>query len=339
MTKLLKIFLILLWANIGFCQKYLRIAAWGGEIPPKLIHQFEQKTGIKVYITTVESNESLIIKLKTSRQSVYDIIAPSNYYISLLNQLNIIQELDPKKIPELKNINQRFIKTGQSLYTVPFIYGASGIFYNKKWIKKIPSHWIDFWSPEYRDQLLLLDDTREVFSLGLLSQNLSPNSQNPKDIHQTYKHLLTLTPNIKLFASDAVPRIITDEDANIGIAWNGDVVRAQQENKNLEFVYPSEGYILWSEGFSITSHAKNIDEAYAFINFILTPKNLAQITKKYGFSVTNEKAKEFLPKNLVENSILFPNQETLNQGILQEPLNAESLKLYNQYWEKFKLSI
>lgn len=339
MPYIFKLIVIFLLSSNCFSQKVLRIAAWGGEIPQELITQFEKKTGTKVFITTVESNESLLIKLKTSKKSIYDIIAPSNYYVDMLAKMHMIQKLDPNKIPELQNISSVFIESDKPLYSVPFIYGASGIFYNKKWVKEIPYHWEDFWKSIYRDQLLLLDDTREVFSMTLLTQKFSPNSQNPAQIQQAYQHLLKLTPNIKLFASDAVPRIITDEDAQIGMAWNGDVVKARQENPAIEFIYPQEGFILWNEGFSITQNAQNIEESYAFINFILEPQNSALITKKFGFSVTNEKAKAFLPKNLVNDPILFPSSETLKYGILQKSLDANALKLYNEYWERFKLSI
>ena len=339
MMNFLKIFCILLISKACFCQKTLRIAAWGGEIPHELIAKFEKKTGTKVFITTVESNESLLIKLKTSKKSLYDIIAPSNYYVDMLAKMHMIQKLDPNQIPELQHISSVFINPKGPLYSVPFIYGASGIFYNKKWVKEIPYHWTDFWKASYQDQLLLLDDTREVFSATLLSQSLSPNTQNPAEIKKAYQQLLKLTPNIKLFASDAVPRIITDEDAQIGMAWNGDVVKSRQENPNIEFVYPREGFILWNEGFSITQNAENIEEAYAFINFILEPQNSALITKKFGFSVTNEKAKDYLPKHLVEDPILFPSPEILKYGILQKSLDANTLKLYNEYWERFKLSI
>lgn len=339
MSIFIKFVLFILFFPFAFAQKSLRVAAWGGEIPTSLVSQFEKETGIKVYLTTIESNESLLIKLRTSQQNLYDVIAPSNYYINLLSKMQLIQKIDAKRIPELQHIEPRFLNPEEALYTIPFLYGATGIFYNQQWIKTPPRYWEDFWNTSYRDQLLLLDDPREIFSIALLTQNLSPNSENPTDIQNAYRKLLKLTPNIKLFASDAMPRMITDEDAMIGCAWNGDAVRAQLENPHIQFVYPKEGYILWSEGFSITKNAKNIDEAYAFINFILQPQNSAEITKQLHFSVTNQMAKLYLPSQLKENAILFPSKETLDRGILQKPISPDVLNIYHQYWEKFKLSI
>lgn len=339
MRSYLKILILLLCSSQCFSQQVLKIAAWGGEIPQALIHQFEKKTNIKVFLTTVESNESLLIKLKTAHQNIYDIIAPSNYYIEMLARMGMIQELNPQKISQIKNINPIFIHPEKPLYSVPFIYGASGIFYNQHWIQDKPKYWQDLWKPKYQDKLLLLDDTREVFSMSLLSQKKLPNTQNPQEIQSAFEHLLKLIPNIKLFASDAVTRIITDEDAQIGMAWNGDVVKARVENPDIQFVYPEEGFIIWSEGFAITKNAQNVDGAYAFINFILEPKHSALITKKLGFSVSNERAKVYLPKSLVEDRILFPPTEVLKRGVLQEGLSADALELYNTYWEKLKLSI
>lgn len=337
--RLIIFLFFMLFISTSWSQKTLRVAAWGGEIPMTLINQFENKTGIKVYLTTIESNESLLIKLRTSRQNLYDVIAPSNYYVDLLTKMHLIQELDANRIPELQHIEKRFLNETEPLYNVPFLYGATGIFYNQQWVKKIPYHWQDFWGLNYSDQLLLLDDPREIFSIALIANHQSPNSINPQQIQNAYHHLLELIPNIKLFASDAIPRIITDEDAMLGSAWNGDVVKAQQENPNIQFIYPDEGYILWSEGFSITQNAKNIDEAYAFINFILEPQNSAQITKQLYFSVTNQKAKDYLPQSMQDNPILFPSTATLKRGIMQKSLPPKILNQYNQYWEKFKLSI
>lgn len=339
MRYLFKIMISIIFISVGFAQPSLRVAVWGGELPTSLITRFEKKTGIKVYLSTIESNESLLIKLRSSRQNLYDVIAPTNYYIDLLKKMALIQELDAKRIPELQHIEPRFLDSHNALYTIPFIYGATGIFYNQQWITSPPLHWQDFWNTHNKNQLLLLDDPREIFSIALLSEHLSSNTQNPKEIQKAYKKLLKLTPNIKLFAIDAVPRTITDEDAMMGCAWSGDVFRAQLENPHIQFVYPKEGYILWSEGFSITQNTKNLDAAYAFINFILEPQNSAEITKQMYFSVTNQMAKFYLPSQMRENTLLFPTPEILSRGVLQTSISPDVLNIYHQYWEQFKLSI
>lgn len=324
----------------SFAAKTLEIAAWGGEIPPSLIKKFEKETGIKVFLTTFESNENLIIKLKSSKNHNYDLITPSGYYVHRLAKFDMLQPINTKKIPQLNEINPLFISSqSKQLFGIPFIWGATGIFYNDQYITNPPQHWKDLWNPKYKNQLLLLDDTREVFSMSLLSLNHSPNSLDPKEIERAYQALIKLAPNIKIFASDAVPRIVSDEDAWIGMAWNGDIFRIRNENSHIHFVYPKEGFVIWDECFAIPKNATHIQEAYAFINFMLNAENAATITKEMKFSVTNLNAKKYLTEDFLSNATLYPPEEVLKHAILQEDADEKTISIYNTFWERIKISL
>lgn len=334
-------FLMLMWcfSTLGFTQKILRIAAYGGEIPASIVHDFELKTGIKVYLSTFESNENLLLKLKSSKQSLYDLVTPSNYYVKRFALFGMLKPLDLTKIPNATQISPVFLAPNQStIYGLPFLYGATGIFYNQHYISTPPLHWQVLWQKKYINQLLMLDDTRELFSMALIALHQNPNTTQPEKIKQAYRLLQKLTPNIKLLATDAVTRIIVDEDALIGMAWNGDVVKAQQENQQLNFIFPKEGYILWAECFAIPSNAEHFEEAYAFINYLLAPKHAAEITKQMYYPVTVTKAKNYLPPALKNNPILYPSAEVLARGRFQQDANESIIALYNRYWEAFKMS-
>lgn len=340
MHILLSLILLITVVIPGYAARTLEIAAWGGEIPASLIQKFEKESGIKVYLSTFESNENLIIKLKSSKNHSYDLITPSGYYVHRLAQFDMLLPIDPNKIEQLNQINPLFLpkqKTG--FYGVPFIWGATGIFYNDQYITNPPQHWHDLWAPQYKNQLLLLDDTREVFSMSLLSLKRSPNTFEPKDIKDAYEALIKLAPNIKIFASDAIPRIVSDEDAWIGMAWNGDVFRIRHENPHIRFVYPDEGFIIWDECFSISKNALHVREAYEFINFILRPENAAEITKQMKFSVTNKNAIKFLPQEFLSDPTLYPSDEILKHAVLQEDADEKIISMYNTFWEQIKLSL
>jgi spermidine/putrescine transport system substrate-binding protein len=324
----------------AYAGKTLQIAAYGGEIPLQLIKKFEQQTGIKVHLTTFESNENLFLKLKSSRENLYDLITPSNYYVNRLEKFNMLEPLQKDKIKDFKDIETSFFpKDKKALYGIPFVWGATGIFYNEQFIHHPPTRWLDLWSHNYKEQLLLIDDTREVFSIALLALGLSPNEFNQQRINEAYLKLQQLTSNIKLFASDALPSIITDEDAIIGMAWNGDINKVQKENPHVKFIYPEEGFVIWAECFSIPKHAKHIEEAYTFINFMLNPEHAAEITTMMHYPVTNSKAKQLLPPSLTGNPLLFPERKIIQRGFLQQDAPEQVIQLYSNYWEQFKMSL
>jgi len=134
----------------AFCQSYLNIYVWGGEIPQSLIRKFEKQTGIKVNFSTFESNEALYAKLKTTND--FDLILPSSYLIPKLAENNKLLKLDLKKIPNLKNINPNFLNAkydANNQYSIPYSWGVTGIFYNAQF-NSPPKHWRELWQKNIR---------------------------------------------------------------------------------------------------------------------------------------------------------------------------------------------
>jgi spermidine/putrescine transport system substrate-binding protein len=315
--------------------KTVNVYAWGGEIPVQVIHLFEQQTGIKVNFSTYDSNETMYAKLRTNSQGMYDIILPSTYFVERMN--NMLLPLDLNKIPNIKHINPFFLtELKPNYYGIPLVWGATGIFYNKKYINK-PIKWQDLWHKNYRNQLMLLNDPREVFAMALMSLGYHPQDNNPQHIQQAYQALVNLIPNIKLFANEGVQALMIDSDALLGSAWNGDVFKAHNENSEINFVYPQDGFVIWIDCLAIPKNAPHIEEAYTFINFLLKPEIAAKIALIEGHAITNQDGKDLLPKKIRNNKTIYPSDKTLKRGYMQHDIHADTMSLYHELWQKLKL--
>lgn len=325
-----------LWAN-----KTVNVYVWGGEIPKQVLHDFEQKTGITVHFSTYDSNETMYAKLRASKQGIYDVILPSAYFVERMKKHGMLAPLDHQQIPNLTNLDSSFTNNEydpDNRYSVPLVWGTTGIFYTHKQKQSPPLSWSDLWNSSWRNQLMLLDDSREVFAIALMSLGYNPNDDDPQHIEKAYEHLLRLMPNVKLFASDSIQAIMIDEDALAGLAWNADAYKAQQENRQVHFVYPQEGFIIWVDCLAIPHNAPHPKEAHKFINFLLTPQAGKQIALIEGHALTNAKAKALLPASIRTNPIVYPDQTTLKNGHFQRAIDESKLSLYNQYWQQLKLS-
>ncbi len=342
MKKFILCFMLCCFSGVTLAaDKILNVYAWGGEIPHHLIRQFEEETGIHVNFSTYDNNETLYAKLHASNKTIYDVVVPSSYFVERLKKQDLLQKLDYQRLPHFKNIDSVFINNAydsDNQYSVPFIWGATGIFYNQQWIKQPPKTWDDLWQKTWRHQLMLLDDPREVFAMALLSLGYSPNDSDPKHIEAAFKHLKALIPNIKLFASESIQAILIDEDAHVGATWNGDAFKAHIENKDVQFVYPEEGFVIWVDCLVMLKNAPHPDEAYAFINFLLKAENAAALALSEGYAITNQAAKALLPKYIRENPMVYPSNHILKRGVIQLDMSEESLVLYNEYWQKLKFS-
>lgn len=324
-----------------FANRIVNVYIWGGEIPKQVLHDFERETGITIHLSTYDNNETMYTKLRASGKSIYDVILPSAYFVERMRKRGMLSPLDHKQLPNLVNLDEQFINNEYdpgNHFSVPLTWGATAIFYNKALVNPLPESWQDLWQSRWHSQLMMLDDSREVFSIALMSLGYSPNDANPQHIKAAYHHLLQLIPNIKLFASDSIQAIMIDEDAIAGIAWSGDAFKAQLENNQVGFSYPKDGFVIWVDCLAIPINPPHPKEAYQFINYMLRPETSVKIALIEGAAITNAKGHVLLPRAIRENQIVYPSAETLKSSHLQRDLSEETLALYNNYWQQFKLA-
>ncbi len=339
--KLLILIMSLLSTSVIANQRIVNVYAWGGIIPKKVIQDFEHTTGIKVNFSTYDNNETMYAKLRTSKQSIYDVILPSAYFVERMSKQGYLTPLDKTKLPHITNLSHHFIDNSydpNNQYSIPLIWGATGLFYNQNWVKVKPKKWRDLWSKQWLNQLMILDDPREAFAIALFYLGYSANDTNPKHIDEAFKALMMLKPNIKLFASESIQAIMIDEDTIAGTAWNGDVYKSHRENQAVKFVYPEEGYIIWIDCLSIPKNPPHSEEAYAFIDFMLRKETAADIAKIEGHAITNEKGIELLPDQIKHDPLVYPTENTLKRATVQTDVGEDAIALYHAYWQQLKLS-
>lgn len=341
-TLLAGLLLTLLHSIPAFAkQRIVNVYAWTGEIPESFLQQFEKETGIHVNFSTYPNNEIMYAKIRSNPRAGYDVIMPSSYFVDRMRRQGLLYKLDKNKLPNWGNLDKQFLNLPfdpKSEYCAPYIWGSTGIFYNTKYFShQNINRWSDLWEPRFNNQLMLLNDTREVFAVALLTLGYSPNDRDPEHIKQAYLKLRELMPNVKVFSTETVVSILIDEDATVGMAWNGDTFKGMQENKDINYVYPKEGYVIWVDSFAIPKQARHLNEAHAFINFMLSANIGKQATLFTGFATANKKAKPLLPANLRDNPVIYPSRETLKRGQFQIDVGDDTLALYEKYWEQLKM--
>jgi len=334
------VFLMLFPLTAMAADNIVNVYAWTGEIPDFVVRRFEKETKIKVNFSTYENNEIMYAKIRAAKRGGYDVIMPSSYFVDRMSRQQMLEKLDKTKIPNFNNLNPEFAHPSYDInteYSVPFIFGITGIFSNKAYGAP-PKKWSDLWDKRYYNKLLVTDDIREVFSMALLSLGYSANDTNPEHIKAAYEKLKLLMPNIKVFATDIVVSIIIDEDVTAGMAWNGDAFKAFRENNNVQYTFPEEGFVIWVDNFSIPKNAPHKDAAYAFINFIMRADIAKDVALSTGFPTTNLAAKKLLPDDIRTNPIVYPTKDVMSHGQFQIDLGDDTLALYEKYWEELKMN-
>jgi len=321
-------------------KNVVNVYMWSGVVPDAIIQQFEKETGIKVNFSTYDSNELMYAKLKTSKNLGYDVVEPTSYFVDRMRKQDMLEKLDKSRLSNFKNINPAFLNgtyDPKNVYSIPFTYGTTGIFTNTNYISPTAiKSWADLWDKKYLDQVLLLDDMREVFAVGLKTLGYSVNDNDPEHIKQAYLKLKELQPNIKLFSS-SILSILIDEDVHLGMAWNGDLYKAKLENAQLHFTFPKEGFLIWIDSFAIPKNAPHQENAYKFLNFMLRADVARDIALDNKFATPNLAGQKLLPAEIRNNPIMYPSRAVLRRGEFQKDIESETLTLYEKYWERLKM--
>ncbi len=117
----------------------LNIQVWEGYLPEEVISLFEEETGIKLSITLVADNGTMITYLEGGGKS--DLIMPTQNQVNRLYEQNLAMALDMAQIPNYKNVGASFknqpwsMWNGSTLgsgntYVIPYVFGTSGIVIN-----------------------------------------------------------------------------------------------------------------------------------------------------------------------------------------------------------------
>jgi spermidine/putrescine transport system substrate-binding protein len=339
--KALLLLALLLQSTVFAAEKILNIYAWTGEVPDFVVREFEKETGIKINISTYDNNEIMYAKLRTTKNPGYDVIMPSSNFVDRMQRQGMLEKLDKSKLTNWNNLNPSFLHRNydpNNEFSVPYIWGITGIFVNDKYFSPYTiKKWKDLWDKRFENQLMVLDDSKELFSIALLTLGHPVNDQNPEHIKEAYLLLKSLMKNIKVFSTSAVVAIIMDEDAKAGIAWNGDTMKARSENAHINFIIPEDGFIIWVDSFAVPKSAPHKNAAYLFLDFMMRPDIAKRIVLYTNYATANLAAQKILPPDISENPIIYPSKEVLSRGQFQTDLSDSTLALYEKYWESLKM--
>lgn len=323
-------------ALAGSGELYLYI--WSEYIPDEVIENFTKETGIKVHISNYDSNEAMYAKIKLAGDG-YDLIVPSSDYVGLMRRQDMLLPLDKSRLTNFANLSDKFTDQPfdpDNTFSVPYMWGSTAIAVNTGLLgESAVTSYADLWKPEMKGRLLLPNDPREVFAIALKSLGYSLNETDPAHLEQAYQKLKKLMPYVRVFDSDSPKQALLSGEVSVGVVWNGEAYIANQENPEIKYVYPKEGFSMWMDSLCIPKGAKNLDEAHAFLNYLLRPDVAATISTEMGYSTPNAKAAEFLEPEVADNPIVYPDAATAAHGEFQDDI-GDAMKLYEDYWVKLK---
>jgi len=317
--------------------KKLNLYIWSAYVSTEILEKFHRATGIEVRYDTYDSNEAMMEKLQGGA-SDYDVVVPTNDIVNTLNKMNLLQTLNANLLPNRKNLNDRYKNPDfdpNNAHSIPFFFGTTGIAYDRTRVTETVDSWSILWDKKYKGRILMLDDPSECFGSALKWKGFPLNDTNADHLKMARDLLIEQKPLVKMYNASNFDEILLSGDVWLAQSWSGQIAKAIKQNPNLSFRIPKEGSAVWTDCLAIPKSAPHLQEAHAFLNFLMDAKIAAQITELTGCATTNEAAKAFLKPEMLQDKIRYPDDQTLSrcEWFLARGTTSQIL---DRYWSEIK---
>jgi len=326
-------------------SKEFNMFTWSEYIPDEIVKCFEEVYGIKVNHDTFSSQGELLAKLSRGA-SGYDIVQPSDDMVQLMVEQELFAELDQSKLSVMDYFNPAFLNPAfdpNNKYSLPYQGGSTGIIYNSETVKTPPTSYADLWNPEYAGRMIMVDDSRTMITLTLLSLGYDANSTDPAQLKEVKAKLRELNANVRIFDSDSPKTALISGDADLGVIWSTEAFTAVAEKTAFKYVYPKEGVLVWQDNFAVMKDAPHADASYAWLNYLYQPDVFWMVMRDHSGSNPDaaavEYAKEHQPavyEAYMKSNISNVPGEAVQNGHWLKALTPENSSIFDTLWTEVK---
>ncbi|MDU2874195.1 MAG: polyamine ABC transporter substrate-binding protein [Pseudomonas aeruginosa] len=335
----------------------LKIYNWSEYIAPETVANFAKETGIQATYDVYDSNETLDGKLMTG-QSGYDVVFPSNHFMAKQIQAGALKKLDKSQLPNWKNLNPVLLKALEvndpgNQYGFPYLWGTTGIGYNPDKVKAAfgDNAPVDSWDLVFKPENIqklkqcgvsFLDSPTEILPAALHYLGYKPDTDNPKELKAAEELFLKIRPYVTYFHSSKYISDLANGNICVAIGYSGDIYQAKsraEEAKNkvtVKYNIPKEGAGSFFDMVAIPKDAENTEGALAFVNFLMKPEIMAEITDVVQFPNGNAAATPLVSEAIRNDPGIYPSEEVMKKLYTFPDLPAKTQRAMTRSWTKIK---
>ncbi len=334
--------------------KRLHVYNWADFIGTRTLQRFERQTGIKVVYDTYDAEETMEAKLLAGG-SGYDVVSASTNFFSREIKAGVYRPLDKRKLPNWKNLDPEVLALQSTAdpanaHAVPYLHAINGFTYNVDMIKaRMPNAPLDSLDMIFNPDVVrrfadcgvsLLDSPDDTMQLGLVYLGLDPNSRKREDFEAVQRMLARVRPYVRKFDSVEYMNSLADGDLCIAMSWSSDyaniMARSRESGANvkLAFTIPREGANLNFSSLLIPADAPHPEAAHKFLNFILQPDVIAEITNEIYYGNSNRAANSLVRPEILNDPAIYPDDKVRARLYTTEEMDMATQRVRTRIWTR-----
>jgi spermidine/putrescine transport system substrate-binding protein len=294
----------------------LKLYNWVAYINQAVVNNFAKKYQCKVEITTFNTMEEAIAKLRSGES--FDVFFPTVDQLGPLVEAKLIRPINHSYVPNITQAwtdfeNPWYDQKWQ--YTVPYTIYTTGMAWRKDHVHENPytmsNPWAMPWQSKYKGKVAILDDYRESISLGLMKNgifNLNTTETKQIQLSANSLHQLAQLTNVHIDNNDYSN--VPSGQIWIHHAWSGDIAAAaayMPKGVSVDVVgywFPPDGKgPVGNDTITILGAGKNPVLSHLFLNYMLDLPNVLENISYNGYM---QPLTAVTPQLLVKEKILPP---------------------------------
>lgn len=342
-------------------QRTVNFYNWSNYIAPGVLEDFTKETGIKVVYDTFDANETLETRLLAGR-SGYDLVVPGAYFLERQIKANVFTKLDKSKIPNLANawplVTEKLSAYDPgNQYGVNYMWGTTGIGYNVGKAREALGKDANLdeamstldvvFKPELLSKFKdcgvhMLDSADDILPAALVYLKLDPNSSKQADLEKAAGLVSKIRPFVRKFHSSEYLGALASGEICFVFGWSGDIKQAQSravEAKNgveIAYALPREGAQMFFDNFAIPADARNVDEAYALIDYLYRPEVAAKNSDFLSYANGNLASQKLISAKVIGDKTIYPEEATMKQLFVITARDQATQRIVNRIWTRAK---
>lgn len=340
MKNLIKTTAILaLMGSAAAADGELNIYNWGNYTNPDLIKKFEETHNVKVTLTDYDSNTTALTKIEAGGHG-FDIVVPTHSYLPIYVEKGLLMKAGIPQMENYKNIAPEWkdvVWDPAREYSVPWQWGTTGVAVNTSIYKGDVHTSAIFMDPpeELIGKVNVVPEMQDVMSMALMYVGGEPCTTDKAKLKEARDALLAAKP--KWMSMDyGMTEKMSNNDVMASVNWNGSTFRIRNNNPDVVYGYPKEGYIVWMDNAAILADATNVENAKLFINFIMDPENAAMISSfaRYANGISGSEA--YMPEDMKTAPEIVVPEELKAAGRFNLTCSDEAQSFYTAIWTELQ---
>jgi spermidine/putrescine transport system substrate-binding protein len=327
--------LLLATTGLASAEGVLQLYNWGNYTSPELLTKFEAETGIKVTVTDYDSNDTALAKIEAGGHG-FDLVVPSANYVPIFIEKGLVTELDHAKLPSIGNIAPEWQNVEWDAgrkHSVPWQWGTIGLSVDTAIYPGDINTSELFLNPpdELKGKINVVPEMMDIVGLATKYYGGEFCSEDLEVLKKVRDGLMAAKPHWIAMDYGATEKM-SNGDWAASVNWNGSSMRIRLDKPTVAYGYPKEGYSIWMDSVMVLKDAQNVDNAYAFIEFILKPENAALISNfaRYGNGIAGSEA--FMDEVMISApEVVIPEEHKAN-GKFMPICNEKSREYMTAIW-------